>query len=186
MVNRIPRLRWFIVSSSCPHKMPQTGCLEPQEFIVSWFWRWEGQNWAISRVGFLWGLSPRLADGRLLSVLTWSLLFVHTGVSLCIQITYSCSVTQLCLTACDPMDCSMPGSLVLHHLLEFAQTHVHWASDAIQPSLLLSSPSPAFSLSQHQGLFQWVSSSHQVAKVLEFQLQCQSFQSIFRVDYLFL
>ena len=66
------------------------------------------------------------------------------------------------------MDCSMPGLPVHHQLPEFTQTHVHWVSDAIQPSHPLSSPSPpAFSLSQHQGLFKWVSSSHQVAKVLE-------------------
>ena len=72
------------------------------------------------------------------------------------------SVTQSCLTLCDPMDCSMRGLPVLHHLLEPAQTHDYWVSDAIQPSHPLSSPSPpAFSLSQHQHLFQWVSSSHQ-------------------------
>ena len=72
-----------------------------------------------------------------------------------------------------------------HQLLEFTQTHVHWVSDAIQPSHPLSSPSPpAFNLSQHQGLFKWVSSSHQVAKVLELHLQHQSFQWIFRVDFL--
>ena len=66
------------------------------------------------------------------------------------------------------MDCIVPGFPVLHYLLEFAQTRVHWVSDAIQPSHLLSSPSPpAFNLSQHQGLFQWVSSLHQVTKVLE-------------------
>ena len=83
------------------------------------------------------------------------------------------------------MDWSTPGFPVFHHLLEFAQTHVHWVSDAIQPSHPLSSPSPAaFNLSQHQGLFQWVSSSHQVAKVLELQLQHQSFQQILRVDFL--
>ena len=71
-----------------------------------------------------------------------------------------------------PMDCSMPGLPVLHHLPELAQTHVHWISDAIQPSHPLLSPSPsAFNLSQHQGLFQWVSSLHQVAKVLAFQFQ---------------
>jgi len=71
------------------------------------------------------------------------------------------SVAKLCLTLCDPMDCSMPGFPVLYYLLEFAQTHVHWVSDAIQSSHPLSSPSPpAFNLSQHQGLFQWISSSH--------------------------
>ena len=83
------------------------------------------------------------------------------------------------------MDCSTPGFLVLHYLQEPAQTHVCWVSDAIQPSHPLSSPSPpAFNLYQHQGLFQWVSCSHQLAKVLEFQLQHQSFQWIVRTDFL--
>ena len=77
------------------------------------------------------------------------------------------SVTQSCLTLCDPMNCSTPGYPV--QLLELVQTHVHWVSDATQPSPL-SSPSPSFNLFQHQGLFQWVSSSNQVAKGLEFQL----------------
>ena len=76
-----------------------------------------------------------------------------------------------------PVDFSMPDFPVLYHLLEFAHTHVHWVSDVTQPSQLLSPPSPpAFSLSQHQGLFKWIGSSHQVAKVLELQLQHQSFQ----------
>ena len=83
------------------------------------------------------------------------------------------------------MDCSMPGLPVHHQLPEFTQTHVHWVGDAIQPSHPLSSPSPpSFNLSQHQGLFQWVSSSQQVAKVLEFQLQHQSCHWIFRTDCL--
>ena len=70
------------------------------------------------------------------------------------------SVTWLCLTLCDPMDCSMPDLPIHHQLPEFTQTHVHWVGDAIQPSHLLSSPSPpTFNLSQHQGLFKWVSSS---------------------------
>ena len=95
-----------------------------------------------------------------------------------------CSVTQLCPTLCDPMDCSTPGFPVHHQLPELAQTHVHRVGDAIQTSCPLSSSSPpAFNLSQHQGLFQWVSSSHQVAKVLEFQLQHQSFQWIFKTDF---
>ena len=86
------------------------------------------------------------------------------------------SVVQLCPTLGDPMDCSTPGFPVHHQLPKFAQTHVREVSDAIQPFHSLASPSPpAFSLSQHQGLFQWVSSSRQVAKVLEFQLQHQSF-----------
>ena len=74
----------------------------------------------------------------------------------------------MCPTLCNPMDCSTPGFPVLHHLPEFAQTHVHWVSDNIQPSHPPSSPSPpAFNFSQYQNIFQWVSSSHQVAKVLE-------------------
>ena len=75
------------------------------------------------------------------------------------------SVTQLCPTLCNPMDCSTPSFPVHHQLLELAQTHVHLVGDAIQPSHPLLSPSPAFSLSQHQSLFHWFSSSHQVAKV---------------------
>ena len=95
------------------------------------------------------------------------------------------SVTESCLTLCNPMDCNMPGFPVHHQLLKLAQTHVHWVCDAIQSSHPLLSPSPpAFSLSQHQGLSQWVSSLHQVVKVLEFQLQHQSFQWIFRTDFL--
>ena len=95
------------------------------------------------------------------------------------------SVTQSCPTLCDPMDCSTPGLPVHHQLQEFIQPHVHWIGDAIQPSHPLSSPSPpAFNLSQHQGLFQWVNSLHQVAKVLEFQLPHQSFQWTLRTDLL--
>ena len=72
---------------------------------------------------------------------------------------YCCSVAQSCATLCDPMDCSTPGFSVLHYLLEFAQTHVHWVSDVIQLSHPLLSPSlTALNLSQHQGLFQWVGS----------------------------
>ena len=81
-----------------------------------------------------------------------------------------CSVAKSCPTLHDPMDCSTPGFPVLHYFQEFAQTHVHQANDTIQPSHPLSSPSPpAFNLSQHQGLFQWIGSSHQVVKVLELQ-----------------
>ena len=87
------------------------------------------------------------------------------------------SVAQSCLTICEPMDYSTPGPPVHQQLPELDQTHVHRVSDAIQPSRPLSSPfPPAFNLSQHQGLFQGVSSSHQVAKRLELQLQHQSFQ----------
>ena len=93
------------------------------------------------------------------------------------------------LRLCNPMDCGTPGFPVLHCLLEFAQTHVPEVSDAIQPSHPLLSPSPpVFNLSQHQGLFKWVSSSHQVGaenhKILELPIPHQPFQSIFRVDFL--
>ena len=103
----------------------------------------------------------------------------------CPHQSVSQSVQLLLLTLCDPMNCSTPGLPVHHQLSESIQTHVHWVGDAIQPSHPLSSPSPpTFNLSQHQGLFQWVSSSYQVAEVLEFQLQHQSFQWIFRTDFL--
>ena len=99
-----------------------------------------------------------------------------------------CSVALSGLTLCDPMDCSMPGLSVLHHLQVFPQTHVHWVSDAIQPSHPLSPPSPPALLpsifpSIRVFLFQWVHSLHQVAKVLEFQLQHQSFQWISRLIF---
>ena len=97
------------------------------------------------------------------------------------------SVVQLCVILCDPMDCSTPGLPVHHQLPEFTQTHVHWVGDAIQPSHPLLSPSPspsAFNLSQRQGLFKWVSSPHEVAKVLEFQLQHQSLQWTPSTDFL--
>ena len=110
---------------------------------------------------------------------SWATIFVD-----CASIQFS-SVAQLCLTPCDPIDCSTPGLPVHHQLPEFTQTHVHRICDAIQLSHPLSAPSPtAFNLSQHQGLFKWVSSSHQVAKVLEFQLQHQSFQWTPRTDLL--
>ena len=86
-------------------------------------------------------------------------------------------VSQSCPTLCNTMNCSMPGLPVHQQLPEFTQTHVHRVSDAIRPSNPLSSPSPpAPNPSQHQGLLQWVNSLHEVAKVLEFQLQHQSFQ----------
>ena len=92
------------------------------------------------------------------------------------------SVAQSCPTLCK----SIPGFPVHHQLPEFTQTHVHWVGDAIQPSHPLSSHSPpAFNLSWHQGLFKWVSSSHQVAKILELQLQNQFFQWIFSIDFFY-
>ena len=95
------------------------------------------------------------------------------------------SVSQSCLTLCDPMNHSTPGLAVYHQLPEFTQTHVHWVSNDIQPSHPLASPSPPGpNPSQNQDLFQWVNSSHEVAKVLEFQPQHQSFQWIPRTGLL--
>ena len=95
------------------------------------------------------------------------------------------SVAQSCPTLCHPMNCSTPGLPVHHQLPGFTQTHIHPISDAIQPSYPLSSTSPpAPNPSQHQSLFQWVNSSHEVAKVLEFQPQHQSFQWTPRADLL--
>ena len=107
---------------------------------------------------------------------------IHFHRFLSVQLS---SVTRLGPIPRNPMDCSTPAFPVHHQLPELAQTHVHWVSDAIQPFHPVLSPfPPAFTLSQHQGLFQWVSSLHQVAKVLQFQLQHQSFQWIFRTDFL--
>ena len=115
---------------------------------------------------------------RMSLVQVWVLGFREIPVS---SVRFSLSV----MTLCDPMNRSTPGLPVHHQLLEFTQTHVHRVSDAIQPSHPLLSPSPpAPNPSQHQGLFQWVNSSHQVAKVLEFQLQHQSFQWTPRTDLL--
>ena len=106
--------------------------------------------------------------------------FLH--LFLLLLLLLSCLVL---LDSFDPVDCSTLASSVLHRLLEIAQIHVHWVGDAIQPSRPLSSPfPPVLSLSQCQGFFQWVGSLHQVAKILELQLQHQSFQWIFRIDFL--
>ena len=111
--------------------------------------------------------------------------FSWTASTLAKWVVQFSSVAQSCPTLCDPMNHSTPGLPIHHQLSELTQTHVHRVSDAIQPSHPLSSPSPpALNLSQQQGLFQWVSSSHQVAKVLEFQLQHQSFWWTPRTDLL--
>ena len=119
-----------------------------------------------------------------IAISTWIESFFTFYCSLCSKVYFS-SVAQSCPTLCNPMDGRMPGLPVHHQLLEFTQTHVHCVGDAIRPSHPLSSPSPpAPNPSQHQGLFQWVSFSHQVTKVLEFQLQHQFFQWILRTDFL--
>ena len=110
----------------------------------------------------------------------WGKEYVLNRAPLC-----CCSVAKLCPTHFNPMDWDTPGFPVLHHLLAVAQTHFHWVSDAIWPSHPLLPLSPSiFNLSQHEGLFQWVSSLHQVTKVLELQLQHHSFPCIFMVDFL--
>ena len=110
------------------------------------------------------------------------LLKVSLGNPVSLSVQFS-SVAQSCPTLCDPMNRSTPGIPVYHQLPEFTQTHVRRVGDAIQPSHPLSSPSPpAPNPSQHQRLFQWVRSSHEVAKVLEFQLQHHSFPRNPRTD----
>ena len=111
-----------------------------------------------------------------------SSIYHHTGARASTWI-FCRLVAQSCLTLCNPMDCSTPGLPVPHHLPDFAQAHAHCISDAVQPSHLLTPSSPsALSLSQHQGLFHWVICLHQMTKILELQLQHQSFQRILRVD----
>ena len=124
-------------------------------------------------------------QGLNLSLLHWqadSFPLVSPGNHLLDSVQFSHSVVS---TFCNPMNHSMPGLPVYHQLPEFTQTHIHRVGDAIQPSHPLSSPSPpAPNPSQHQSLFQWVSSSHEVAKVLEFQLQHHLFQWTPRTDLL--
>ena len=112
--------------------------------------------------------------------ITWEVNFVPD----CVSARRCCSVAKS-FWLCDPTDCSTSGSCIHQYVTELAHTHAPWVGGLIQPSHPLLSPSPlALSLSQHQGLFQWVSSSHQAAKVMELQLQHQSFQWIFRTDFL--
>ena len=159
-----------------------------------------GSTWDLPRLGIK-PVSPALAGGfftteppgtiaksphtTCLTGLLWSRKLFPLVASSPSSVQFS-SVAQLCPTLCDHMNRSMRGLTVHHKLLEFIQTHVHWVSDAIQPSHPLSSPSPpALNTSQHQGLFQWVNCSHEVAKVLEFQLQHQSYWWTTRTDFLY-
>ena len=128
-------------------------------------------RWLIPRPHLTWlpVQLPDLAEHRLLgSYWLWGIIGLFSVQFTSVQFS---SVTQSCPTLCDPMDCSKPDFPVHHQLLEVAQTHVHWVGGTIQQSHpLLSSSPPAFNFSQHQGLFRWISSSYQVARVLEFQL----------------
>ena len=129
--------------------------------------------WLGSVVCYPAGLGPHLPLSAALSVASPGPSFLALPCLLCAAIcpVQFSSVTQSCLTLCDPMNRSTPGLPVHHQLPEFTQTHVRWVDNAIQPSHPLSSPSPpAPNPSQHQSFFQWVNSSHEVAKVLGFQL----------------
>ena len=130
---------------------------------------------------FLYQVFNIFASIRTILQRIWSvkmLIFPKSRIRKC------CSDAQSCSTLCNFMDRSMPGLPVHYQLPELAQTHLHWASDATQTFHPLSPLPPAFNLSQHQGLFKWVTSSYQVAKLLELQLQHQSFQWILRIDIL--
>ena len=144
-----------------PLLLPHSICPASGSFSMSQFFASGGQSIGDSASASV--LPMNIQDWLLLGLTGW--------ISLQSRSDQIRSVTQLCPTLCDPMNLSTPGLPVHHKLPEFTQTHVHRVSDAIQPSHPLSSPSPpAPSPSQHQSLFQWVNSSHEVAKVLEFQL----------------
>ena len=149
-----------------------------------WQYDWRNKFWilcTITHVGegnsnLLWySYLENPMDGS--QTQSWLSDFTHSN-----QVQFS-SVSQSCPTLCDPMNRSTPGLHIHHQLPESTQTHAHRVGNIIQPSHLLSSPSPpAPNPSQHQDLFQWVNSSHEVAKVLEFRLQHQSFQWTPRTD----
>ena len=148
--------------------------------LMRWTWVWaSSRSWLCTgKPGLLQSLGSQTVRPNWVTELNWWLCWGTWWIVLVL-------VTQSCPTVCNPMFCSPAGLPVHNQLLELAQTHVHWVGDAIQPSHSLLSPSLlAVNLSQHQDLFKWVSSSHQVAKILEFQLPHQSFQWIFRTDLL--
>ena len=155
----------------------------PKCFLSSFAWFQCPLRWGLPTIGHLFFECDLIGAQPLAFLSTLSMVGV-SAAELSSSVQFS-SVAQSCPILCDPMDCRTPDLHVHYQLLEFTQTHIHWVSDAIQPSQPLSSLSaPAFNLSQQQDLFKWVSSLHQVAKVLEFQLQHQSFQWIFRTDFL--
>ena len=205
--NSCPLSQWGhanVSFSVIPFSYYLQSCPAQGSFPMSWLFISGGQSTRTSALtsglpmntqdwftlGFA-GLIPLLSKGFsrvFYNTIAWKHQFFRAQASLWSNshssVQFS-SVAQLCPTLCDPMDCSTPGHPAHHQLPNFIQTHVHWVRDAKQPSHLLSpTSSPAISLSQHQGLFKWVTSSHQVVKVLEFlQLQHQSFQWIFGADF---
>ena len=152
---------------------------------------WWGKKWSpILFLCYLWNVPSTaylwchcLSKKYVLTQITNIFLLYFPPEILYLSFQFS-SVGQSCPTLCNPMNLSTPGLPVHHQLPQFTQTHAHRVGDAIQPSHPWSSPSPAPNPSQHQGLFQRVNSSYEVAKVLEFQLQDQSFQGTPRTDLL--
>ena len=129
-------------------------------------------------------LAQKRFEGRIYVWFVQHDIYLMPSTRPCTSVQFS-SVRQSCPTLWDTINCSTPGLPVHHQLPEFTQTHAQQVGDAIQPSHPLSSPSPPVpNPSQHQGLFQWVNSLHEVVKVLEFQLQHQSFQRTPRTDLL--
>ena len=167
-------LKVMIILPTFPHLM----ALSPSGLLKNpcWFqFLWE-QRW--NSLAYRFGFFPKT------SILHYTPVILVSSVLHQIHHQFS-SVTQSCLTLLDPMNRSTPGLPVHHQLPEFTQTHVHRVTDAIQPSHPLSSSSPpAPNPSQHQSLFQWVNSSHEAAKVVEFQLQHHSLQRNPRADLL--
>ena len=151
----MPNCLWLYGLDCSPSDSSVYGIIQAR--ILEWF---ANPNSGIELMSLV---SPALAGRFFTNSTTWE------APILIVQ--FSSVQSQSCPTLCNPMNCSTLGLPVHHQLLEFTHTHVHRGSDAIQPSHPLSSPSPpAPKTSQHQGLFQWVNSSHEVAKVLEFQL----------------
>ena len=162
-----------LVAQSCPTLCDSMDCSPPGSSIHG---DSPGKNTGVGCHVLLQGIFPTQGSNPSL---------LHCRWFFTIWAIWKFQFTQSWKTLCDPTDCSMLGFPIHHQLPKLTQTHVHRVSEAIQPSHPLSSPSPlAFNISQHQGLFQWVSSLHQVAKILEFQLQHQFFQWIFRTDFL--
>ena len=151
---------WSVVSQRVRHDW--SNLAQTHTFNIRG-WKQDGLNYGFATltlyvwVNYLISLNPLL-------------FIVKMGLKMVESIVQFSSVAPSCPIICSPMDCSTPGLPVHHQLLEFTQTHVHWVDDAIQPSHPLSSPSSPHTFNLSQYLFKWVSSLHQVAKVLEFQL----------------
>ena len=152
-------------------------------------WDFPGKNTRVGCHLLLQGIFPTQGWTHVSCIGRWILYHWATWESQNNIVQFS-SVAQLCMILCNPMNCSMPGLPVHHQLPEFTQIHVHWVGDAIQPTHPLSPPSPpAFTLSQNEGLFKWVSSSHQVTKYCSFSFNISpssehSGQIAFRMDWL--